>query len=93
MLEEKIGASEKMGASKDLEEKIPSDSKGNLSKFITEATKYDLSEQVYLNGEFLAVIYTHPYRKYGEIEKTNKKCKLWVIYVDLSAYREACGEL
>ena len=91
MLGESLGAPE---ASEDgsVQERFAG-SKGKLGEFIEAATKGD-KKQIYSNGNFLAVIYTHPYKKYSEYyEDATKKCKLWVIYIDLEMYGQACDEL
>ena len=67
--------------------------KGNLPEFIDKATRDSGHEQIYVNVNFLAIIYTHPYRKYDEYHRPTKKCKLWVIYIDLEMYNMACDEL
>ena len=68
-------------------------SKGKIGEFIEAATKGD-KNQIYSNGNFLAVIYTHPYKKYSECyDDASKKSRLWVIYIDLEMYGQACDEL
>ena len=67
--------------------------KGNLMKFIDEATAGNY-QQIYYTGDFLAVIYTHPYTRYKEYEKdVDKKCRVWVIYIDVQMYCKASDEL
>ncbi len=85
----------------ELEEKDP----GHLGEFVVAATQNTFKkdgeekggswnqDQVFYNGNFLAVLYTHPYKSFSESVKQNKECRLYLLYVDMEMYKKACKEL
>ena len=89
----------------DLQEDLATADGGHLGDFVAAATQTAFKEkgvekggpwnqdQVFYNGEFLAVLYTHPYKRFSESIAQDKKCKLYLLYVDMEMYRKACKEL
>ncbi|MBR4221686.1 MAG: ankyrin repeat domain-containing protein [Victivallales bacterium] len=89
----------------DLQEELAEKDPGHLGDFIAAATQSKFKEkgeekggpwnqdQVFYNGEFLAVLYTHPYKRFSETIAQDKKCKLYLLYVDMEMYKKACKEL
>ncbi|MBR4222180.1 MAG: ankyrin repeat domain-containing protein [Victivallales bacterium] len=89
----------------DLQEELAEKDPGHLGEFIAAATQHTFKEkgeekggswnqdQVFYNGEFLAVLYTHPYKLFSESVSQNKKCRLYLLYVDMEMYKKACKEL
>ena len=77
------------------------DFSGHLGDFIAAATQNKFKEsggpwnqdQVFYNGEFLAVLYSHPYKRFSEAIAQDKKCRLYLLYVDMEMYKKACKEL
>ena len=89
----------------DLQEELAEKDLGHLGDFVAAATQSKFKEkgvekggpwnqdQVIYNGEFMAVLYTHPYKRFSESISQDKKCKLYLLYVDLEMYKKACKEL
>ena len=92
--------------SEQLRSSLSENDKGCLGTFIQDATQFKFREtngitggswnklQVYLNGDFLAVLYTLPFKRFSEtLETSNRKCKLYILYVNIPLYQKACDEL
>ncbi len=89
----------------DLQAELAEKDPGHLSEFVAAATQNTFKkdgeekggawnqDQVFYNGEFLAVLYTHPYKSFSESVKQNKECRLYLLYVDMEMYKKACKEL
>ncbi|MBR4672940.1 MAG: ankyrin repeat domain-containing protein [Victivallales bacterium] len=85
----------------DLQEELATADIGHLGDFVAAATQNKFKEsggpwnqdQIFYNGEFLAVLYSHPYKRFSEAIAQDKKCRLYLLYVDMEMYKKACKEL
>ena len=70
------------------ESSVPSS--GKLPEFIANAVFQETRPiQIFHNGNFLAIMYTRPYEKILRKRSTY----LYILYIDLDVYQEACDEL